>query len=348
MLVRMSFWGVAITSLLTIIAVAEEAKPTQEILLSKTEVSQLPLFGTIMVSDGPTESTVDLGKSFSGTIHQGRVIVNNDATQPVRVGNMITSCGCTLATPEDGSIAPGDQKHVLLQVAKRGVGNFSEKVSLELAGRFHTINLKGRLAPRVTCADELVFPDGGTGSIEIVMHDENYRNSALEFEVSGGYASIVDSRTIGENTKLTFQWTDDTRFIDNLQLRTFVLRPNRERLELTPLLIPLKHPGRIRSVPSTVFIHPDKDFRLFLFGDIESIASKAKEGDGTLKIGLKSVSENSMPIRILTASAVSNTKSVILTFSGKDVIDLKDGETLLASCEDIEFRFKVRSLEKGL
>ncbi|MCO8124728.1 DUF1573 domain-containing protein [Stieleria sp. TO1_6] len=319
-------------------------------LKTDLEVEQLSVFGKIQVYGGSTNHDINLKTDFIGNIYQGRVLIENNGKQTVLLDKLTSSCGCTLAQPSSPEILPGETQNLLIQVAKKSIGVFKEKIDIQLAGRVHQLRISGELLPQISSSDEVVFAKNGSSEIDLQLHDDRIKPEQLSFAIAGEIASVESSRYLGHGDpciRLTLKRVDVARFTDRIVVVP-QLKTESGAFDLVPITLNTRFVGMVRVVPSTVFVRPGIPVRIFLFGDVEAIVSESKTHEGFARLSAVRLEKDSAvdegkDARVLV-DPIKN--GVALTVDG-DPNKLFDSDGIIsATCAGVDLRFRVRILRK--
>ena len=318
------------------------------VLATDEEVERMPLFGTLVVETkgAANEVSIDLGTFFLGKIHQGRVAIVNSGNSTVSVGRLMSSCGCTLAQHSSKTIEPGEKQYLLIQIAKRTLGSFVEKIECDVSGIQHRLLIKGAVRRRVTADEELVIGKQGLGTVHIDIHDEATPAESFKFEVVGGQFTIVNAVPMENRVHLTLKRMDTSRFTESVHLIPVVHADGRP-VELSPLPVHVRFSGIVRAVPSRIYVTAGKPLRVFLFGDVEQILARAADSNDRVSVHIEAIDPKGQVAEDLESDASIRklSRGVSLTFQNPIDGDGGDEYTLNSSCEGIELSFTVRILE---
>lgn len=322
---------------------AKERPNLEAIELTDTAVKRLRELGKINVSGGSADHEIDLGSHFPGKIHQGRVTIINDTDETVSVGQIVSSCGCTLAQSSDEKILPGQSQYLLIQVNKNAPGSFGERVDVRIGGRTHQLMIEGKIAPRLSSDEVIEFDEIGRSTLKLVVHDDKLDRESIRFQIAGSAVEIASQIVTKDGVELTLVRQDLARFENGLTLIPAATMDG-SPLDFSPIVFQVKYHGVVRTVPGTAYYSKGKAIRLFLIGDVDSIISRAGEGGDKLEIKMHVSQEGKQPEDLDVVATVKPMKGTVsLTFQ-KDFP--KGNYDVSASCADINFRFEVNSLEE--
>ncbi|QDT13748.1 DUF1573 domain-containing protein [Planctomycetes bacterium K23_9] len=315
-----------------------------KVQLPKQEVDNIPVWATIKASEISKQITVPLGVHFEGAILTGRIVLQNDLSEDVRLGTVTSSCGCTAVKRLADLVKPNSSAPLLTQIRKQKAEKFSEGIRLQYAGKTHEILFSGQIEPRLYPLDHLRIKPDGQGDLLLRINDKTLAPESARFDcVTEGFSirhQPRDAQTIVLSCHRSDGMPNEIR-----------IRPFFNDKSFPVLSVPITYIGVLRVIPPIVYVSDGKPVRVFATGDIDAF-EKSETVQATLALrcsdGSGSVNANSgeghaeIPKATIETHVKVMPTLVALTFPIAAAIETDRDYKATLTVNDKELTFRVR------
>lgn len=237
---------------------AEDPKP-QHFKLSEEAINRMPVVGEIVFSESKKPIELSTGGCFVGMTRGLVAHLLNELSTNVTIDRVKTSCGCTAAYPTEGPVVKGARSNLLLTLRIGKPGSFRTKLTLETnAGEF-IVFVTGKARHRYEIpGSSIKYSAEQKGFIvELKLNDLSIPSDKTKLILNGQELPVLkDAKQ--ENGKKYF--IDERLVPANAMTTVIPLIGDREG---TPLLLPLRIPGKLTLTQNVIYTNGERLYAVF-------------------------------------------------------------------------------------